>query len=120
MSLTIKELGLIHLARTDFRALTSLTFLFHLRPFSNQVDHDYPITDDVSHIANIGKIIENQEGTMRHSLQQVYFGKTRDVISSLRSIESLEKEQNSKNLASELMRFHKSKSEGGMGIAEGK
>ncbi|RKP25593.1 F-actin-capping protein subunit beta [Syncephalis pseudoplumigaleata] len=49
------------------------------------------VLDDYSaHIGNIGSMIEDMESKMRNALQQVYFGKTRDVINDLRSLDSLD------------------------------
>lgn len=37
------------------------------------------------HITNIGQMIEEMEGKLRNSLDQVYFGKTREVVCALRT-----------------------------------
>lgn len=68
-----------------------------------QTENDSAITDESSHIVNLGKIIETQESYMRHTLQEVYFSKTRDVVSNMRSFDSLEKEKNARALQAELM-----------------
>jgi hypothetical protein len=39
----------------------------------------------VTHVANVGRMVEEMEGRMRGLLQEVYFGKTRDVVGDLRS-----------------------------------
>ncbi|KAI0978518.1 hypothetical protein GJ496_001547 [Pomphorhynchus laevis] len=39
-----------------------------------------------SHIANIGRLVEDMENRMRSSLEVIYFGKTNDIINRLRSI----------------------------------
>lgn len=70
---------------------------------TRQSEADYPLQDFVSHISNIGRLIEDMEAKMRNQLQEVYFGKTRDVVGNLRSTQSLEKERNAKNLQKELM-----------------
>ncbi|XVF37276.1 hypothetical protein REPUB_Repub19eG0132200 [Reevesia pubescens] len=36
------------------------------------------------HLCNMGKIIEEMEGKLRNSLDQVYFGKTREMVCTLR------------------------------------
>ncbi|ORY66662.1 F-actin-capping protein subunit beta [Leucosporidium creatinivorum] len=38
-----------------------------------------------SHISNVGRMIEDMEGKMRSSLQEVYFSKTKDITTTLRS-----------------------------------
>jgi len=42
-----------------------------------------------SHIGNIGRMVEDMETRMRNLLQEVYFGKAKDVIGDLRSIQPL-------------------------------
>jgi len=42
-----------------------------------------------SHIGNIGRMVEDMETRMRNLLQEVYFGKAKDVIGDLRSIQAL-------------------------------
>lgn len=42
-----------------------------------------------SQISNIGRLIEDLEFKMRHSLQEIYFGKTKDIVNDLRSVQSL-------------------------------
>ncbi|KAB2573952.1 putative f-actin capping protein beta subunit protein [Lasiodiplodia theobromae] len=54
-----------------------------------QVEQDMPVDDDTSHVANIGKMVEEMELKMRNLLQEVYFGKAKDVVGDLRSIASL-------------------------------
>lgn len=54
-----------------------------------QVEQDLPVEDDSSHVANVGKIVEDMEGKMRNLLQEVYFGKAKDVVGDLRSIAPL-------------------------------
>jgi capping protein beta len=54
-----------------------------------QVEADMAVEDDGSHVANIGKMVEDMELKMRNLLQEVYFGKAKDVVGDLRSIPSL-------------------------------
>lgn len=44
--------------------------------------------DCMGHIENIGSLVEDVETQMRNMLQEVYFGKTRDVVSDLRGLDS--------------------------------
>jgi len=69
---------------------------------TRQTEHDSPLTDTASHISNIGRIIEDQEIKMRNLLQEVYFGKTKDVVYDLRSVDSLEKARKQRELQKEL------------------
>lgn len=50
-----------------------------------QVEQDMPVDDDNSHVANVGKMVEDMELKMRNLLQEVYFGKAKDVVGDLRS-----------------------------------
>ena len=52
---------------------------------TRQAEHDLPVENDISHVANVGRLIEDMEGKMRNLLQEVYFGKARDVVGDLRS-----------------------------------
>ncbi|TKA63532.1 F-actin-capping protein subunit beta [Cryomyces minteri] len=56
---------------------------------TRQVEQDMPVEDDGSHVVNVGKLVENMELKMRNLLQEVYFGKAKDVVGDLRSIPSL-------------------------------
>lgn len=72
-----------------------------------QHEQDAPLTDTTSHIINTGRMIEEMEIKMRNLLQEVYFGKTRDVVSELRSQESLERARKQREIQKELMGFMK-------------
>ena len=37
------------------------------------------------HIHNIGKMVEDMENKMRNTMQEIYFGKTKDVVNELKS-----------------------------------
>jgi capping protein beta len=63
-----------------------------------QVEQDMPVEDDASHVANIGRLVEDMELKMRNllrkspfgtgvltSAEEVYFGKAKDVVGDLRS-----------------------------------
>ncbi|CAD6893234.1 unnamed protein product [Tilletia controversa] len=63
----------------------------------------YEVPNMASHIGNVGRLIENQEAKIRGLLQEVYFGKMRDIVGSLRSIESLAESKRQQNLQRELM-----------------
>jgi len=56
---------------------------------TRQVEQDLPVDSDDSHIANVGRLVEDMELKMRNLLQEVYFGKARDVVGDLRSVGSL-------------------------------
>jgi len=88
-------------ARTAHYKLTS-TVILHLSTgndnlgemdlsgnMTRQIESDLPVDDDTSHIANIGKLVEDMELKMRNLLQEVYFGKAKDVVGDLRSLAPL-------------------------------
>ncbi|KAL9102617.1 MAG: hypothetical protein Q9163_002261 [Psora crenata] len=58
---------------------------------TRQIEQDMSVTDDSSHIVNVGRLVEDMELRMRNLLQaeEVYFGKAKDVVGDLRSIPSL-------------------------------
>jgi len=62
-----------------------------------------PVDDSHPHIANIGQLIEEMEIKMRNSLQEIYFGKTKDIVNDLRSLRSLKEGKAQEDLAKELM-----------------
>ncbi|KAL4064372.1 F-actin-capping protein subunit beta [Scleroderma yunnanense] len=74
---------------------------------TRQTEQDCPLHDTSSHITNTGKMIEDMEIKMRNLLQEVYFGKTRDIVYDLRSIDDLERARRQRDLQKELVGFIK-------------
>jgi len=74
---------------------------------TRQTEQDCPLQDSASHITNTGKMIEEMEIKMRNLLQEVYFGKTRDIVYDLRSMDDLEKARRQRELQKELVGFIK-------------
>jgi len=70
---------------------------------TRQAEQDWPLQDSSSHITNIGRMIEEMEIKMRNLLQEVYFGKTRDIVYDLRSVDDLEKARRQRELQKELV-----------------
>ncbi|KAI0703460.1 f-actin capping protein beta subunit [Cytidiella melzeri] len=70
---------------------------------TRQTEQDHALQEFTSHITNIGKMIEDMEIKMRNLLQEVYFGKTRDIVFDLRSLEDLEKARMQRELQKELL-----------------
>ncbi|KAI1936510.1 F-actin-capping protein subunit beta [Ophidiomyces ophidiicola] len=56
---------------------------------TRQIEADMPIEGEASHVSNVGRLVEDMELKMRNLLQEVYFGKAKDVVSELRSIQPL-------------------------------
>lgn len=69
---------------------------------TRQVEKDYPLNDANTHIANIGRQVEEMENKMRNTLNEIYFGKTRDIVNDLRSLIPLSDLNIQKNVANEL------------------
>ncbi|KAG6331614.1 hypothetical protein ID866_7478 [Astraeus odoratus] len=74
---------------------------------TRQTEQDWPLHDSSSHITNTGRMIEDMEIKMRNLLQEVYFGKTRDIVYDLRSIDDLDKARRQRELQKELVGFIK-------------
>jgi len=64
---------------------------------------DMPVEGDESHVVNIGKMVEDMELKMRNLLQEVYFGKAKDVVGDLRSIQPLSETQRDKAAHQEMI-----------------
>lgn len=52
---------------------------------TRQLEHDAVVDGDGQHVSNIGRLVEDMEIKMRNLLQEVYFGKAKDVVGDLRS-----------------------------------
>jgi len=74
---------------------------------TRQLEQDAPLNDPASHIGNVGRMVEDMEIKMRNALQEVYFGKTKDIVFDLRSTQSLENARNARRLQQELVGFMK-------------
>ena len=84
-------------ARTSHYKLTSTVILHLAREgeslgemnlsgnMTRQIEADVPVENDQSHVINIGRLVEDMELKMRNLLQEVYFGKAKDVVGDLRS-----------------------------------
>lgn len=55
---------------------------------TRQEEKDLAISDANPHISNIGKMVEEMENKLRNTLEQIYFGKTKDIANELRSVTS--------------------------------
>lgn len=70
---------------------------------TRQAESDFPLEDPSSHIGNLGRLVEDMELRMRNLLEQVYFGKTKDIMNDLRSVRSLVEAQRQNNIQKELL-----------------
>jgi capping protein beta len=94
---------MLSLARSSTASPPQSSSLNLAGSLTRQAKADQPIRDSSSHISNVGRMIEEMEAKMRNQLQEVYFGKTKDIVGTLRSVDSLDKLQNAQNLQKELM-----------------
>ncbi|KAL5013641.1 hypothetical protein ScPMuIL_007911 [Solemya velum] len=69
---------------------------------TRQVEHDSTVNDSSPHIVNIGKMVEDMENKIRNTLNEIYFGKTRDILNSLRSVVPLPDTQQQEALRNDL------------------
>ncbi|RHZ80402.1 hypothetical protein Glove_136g141 [Diversispora epigaea] len=70
---------------------------------TRQFEADYSFDEPLAHITNIGRMVEDIELKMRNLLQEVYFGKTRDIVNDLRSINSLVETRRQEEIQRELV-----------------
>jgi len=56
----------------------------------------------MDHIKNIGQLIENMENRMRNGLSEIYFSKTKDIINSCRSVNTLANDQHKREIAQDI------------------
>jgi hypothetical protein len=53
---------------------------------TRQAEQDFTLDDNNPHIANIGHMVEDMENKMRNTLNEIYFGKTKDIVNDLRCV----------------------------------
>ena len=56
----------------------------------------------LDHIKNIGTMVENMENRMRNGLSEIYFSKTKDIINSCRSVNTLANDQHKREIAQDI------------------
>jgi capping protein beta len=69
---------------------------------TRQVEQDAPVSEASPHIANIGRMVEDMENKIRNTLNEIYFGKTRDIVNGLRSVQPLSENRQQDLLKKEL------------------
>ncbi|CCJ28187.1 unnamed protein product [Pneumocystis jirovecii] len=70
---------------------------------TRQIEQELPVDDSSSHIAHVGRLVEDMEIKMRNILQEVYFGKTKDICNELRSISKLSQQKEGTRLQKEVV-----------------
>ncbi|KAL4719273.1 hypothetical protein ACJJTC_010688 [Scirpophaga incertulas] len=53
---------------------------------TRQAEQDLPVNEVTPHIINIGRMVEDMENKIRNTLNDIYFGKTKDIVNGLRSV----------------------------------
>ncbi|CAG2213940.1 F-actin-capping protein subunit beta-like [Mytilus galloprovincialis] len=69
---------------------------------TRQGEQDNTVSESAPHIVNIGRMVEEMENKIRMTLNEIYFGKTQDIVNGLRSFNSLEDELSQKAVISNL------------------
>jgi len=69
---------------------------------TRQLEADHPLNDTNTHLSNMGKMIEELESKIRSLLAEIYFGKTKQIVSDLRTIEDTIDKRTKMMLATEL------------------
>jgi capping protein beta len=71
---------------------------------TRQMESDHELLDQVSgHVKNIGSMIEELENKTRSHLNDIYFGRTKDIVNGLRSCVSLEDDQQRRRVHAKLI-----------------
>lgn len=60
------------------------------------------MSEPSSHIVNMGRMVEDMENKIRHTLNEIYFGKTKDIVNGLRSIAPLADQKQKQALRDDL------------------
>uniref|UniRef100_A0AC34QY91 F-actin-capping protein subunit beta n=1 Tax=Panagrolaimus sp. JU765 TaxID=591449 RepID=A0AC34QY91_9BILA len=69
---------------------------------TRQQEIDASLSDGSTHLMNMGKLIEELENKMRSMLNDVYFGKSRQILNELRTLETSAELKNREELAEDL------------------
>ncbi|CAI9727495.1 F-actin-capping protein subunit beta isoform X2 [Octopus vulgaris] len=70
---------------------------------TRQIELDTSVSESSPHIVNIGKMIEDMENKIRNTLNEIYFGKTKDIVNGLRSIQTLQDRKHAEALRNDLV-----------------
>ncbi|ORX68221.1 F-actin capping protein, beta subunit [Linderina pennispora] len=80
---------------------------------TRQDERELAVEDQSAHIVNIGRMVEDMEFKMRNALQEVYFGKTHDIVNGLRSAADLSEARSRERMQRDLFGQLKSRKEQG-------
>ena len=62
-------------------------YFIYLKSFS--VEEDFMVSETSPHVENVKRIVEDKKNKIRNNLNEIYFGKTKDIVNGLRSIQPL-------------------------------
>lgn len=66
---------------------------------TRQASGEFPVDTHNTHIKNVGRMIEDLENKLRSHINLIYFGKTKDIVNTLRSVASLAVEKERRQFA---------------------
>lgn len=69
---------------------------------TRQNEMEASVSDTSPHIANIGKMVEDMENKIRNTLNEIYFGKTKDIVNGLRSVQPIPDQKQQQALRNDL------------------
>lgn len=70
---------------------------------TRQIEQDCSVNEATPHIVNIGRLVEEMENKIRNTLNEIYFGKTKDIVNGLRSMTPMESRQKQEALRNDLV-----------------
>ncbi|XP_070615575.1 F-actin-capping protein subunit beta isoform X1 [Erythrolamprus reginae] len=70
---------------------------------TRQMEKDETVSDSSPHIANIGRLVEDMENKIRSTLNEIYFGKTKDIVNGLRSVQKFADKSKQEALKNDLV-----------------
>ncbi|KAI1890774.1 hypothetical protein AGOR_G00157080 [Albula goreensis] len=76
---------------------------------TRQMEKDETVGESSPHIANIGRLVEDMENKIRSTLNEIYFGKTKDIVNGLRSVQTLADKSKQEALKNDLIKALKCK-----------
>jgi len=79
---------------------------------TRQLEQDHTVNEQAPHLVNIGKMIEEMENKIRSTLNEIYFGKTKQIVGDLRSMENTADKRRHETLVGELTRAVAGKRQG--------
>lgn len=71
--------------------------------FIVQAEQECAIDANTTHLHNVGRMIEDMENKMRATIQEIYFGKTKDIMNDLRSLTDLKTIKTQANMQAQLL-----------------